>query len=218
MSLDALPFEVKAIRRYRASCLDFMRECVWTQDQVDKKNPVKQYPLNEGWAKYLEFIIEHMVKECLLAIVKHRRMIITWTYCAVTTWDAMFYEGRFNALVSKKEEDSDDLVRRCKFIYENIPADKLPVKPSMTYKYTEMRFPETDSVIKGVASGQDQLRQYTCSRVGCDEMAFWPLARPTFTALKPTLDGGGQICLFSTRYPGFFQNVIDDTIDEEAVA
>ena len=174
-----------------------------------------KYPSREE-KPYLYWIQSEMYNEALLAIVKHRRLIITWTYCGVVLHDAMFREGRFNALLSKKEEDADDLVKRVKFIYDHIPKEKLPLKPEFRYKYTEFRCEETDSVVKGVASGKDQLRQYTCSRVGCDEMAFWPACRDTFTALKPTLEGGGQVCLFSTRYPGFFQQIIEDKIDEDA--
>ena len=155
-----------------------------------------------------------MVEEPLFALVKHRRMVCTWSMCLVFLWDAMFYEGRFNALISKKEEDSDDLVRRCKFIYDNLP--KGIIKPKATYKYTELAFPEIDSKIKGFAQGPDQLRQYTCSRIGGDEIAFWPQARATFVAMKPTLEGGGKVTLISTRYPGFFKELIEDTLDQAA--
>jgi len=135
--------------------------------------------------------------------------------CALWLWDAMFGIGRFNAMMSKKEEDSDELVRRCKFIYDNIPAGALPVKPVMEYKYTTLKFPEIDSQIKGFAQGADQLRQFTCSRILGDEMAFWPAARASFVAMKPTLEGGGQVVLVSTRYPGFFKDLIEDVLDSD---
>lgn len=214
-SIPAVPFEVQQLALYRDDIIKFQRECVFTLDSTDKLNPVKAYPAE---IEYLQYVTRQMVEEPLLALVKHRRMIITWTYATVCLWDALFHEGRFNALVSKKEEDSDELVRRCKFIYENIPQKLLPLKPKMIYKYTSIRFPEIDSEIKGVAQGPDQLRQYTCSRVGCDEMAFWQHARQTFTSLKPTLEGGGKVTMFSTRYPGFFREVIEDKIDEEVAA
>lgn len=210
MALPTADQAVETLIRYRQSVWAFLSEAVFTLDPTDQQNPVKQYPFHKT---YLKWIAEQMVEEPLLAIVKHRRMVITWTMCGVFLWDAIFFEGRFNAIVSKKEEDSDELVRRCKFIYESIPRSVLPVKPTMHYKYTELTFPEISSTIKGVAQGPDQLRQYTCSRVGGDEMGFWPHARQTFTAMKPTLEGGGKVTLISTRYPGFFQDLVTDMLD-----
>jgi hypothetical protein len=139
---------------------------------------------------------------------------MTWTACAVMLWDAMFNEERFIAIMSKKEEDSDDLVRRCKFIWENIPKSVMPIKPKFTYKFTELRSEENGSVIKGFAQGADQLRQFTCSRIFADEIGFWPNAEESFVGMKPTLQGGGKVVLISTRFPGFFQDLIEDTMDD----
>lgn len=200
---------IDRLRLYSKSTWDFMKDCVFTMDQADKQEPIKKYPDKP----YLKYVTETIADETLCAIVKHRRMIITWTLCGVFTHDAMFNEGRFNALMSKKEEDSDELVRRCKFIHESIPEKILPVKPRGVYKYTQYSFPEIDSAIKGVAQGKDQLRQYTCSRIGADEIAFWPSALESFVAMKPTIEGGGKVCLVSTRFPGFFKELIEDTLD-----
>ena len=209
-SLSTISPDIEQLSRYRHSHWDFLSDCVNTLDQADKYIPIKKYPSEK---EYLHYISDQIVEESLLALVKNRRMVITWTVCALWLWDCMFHEGRFNVLMSKKEEDSDDLVRRCKFIYDNIPKDKLWIKPVMEYKYTELLFPEIDSKIKGFPQGADQLRQYTCSRVGADEMAFWPMARASFVAMKPTLEGGGKVTLFSTRYPGFFKELVEDTLD-----
>jgi hypothetical protein len=198
--------------RNRKSAWHFINTCVLTLDQTDKWEPIKKFPTEED-KPYLPPIVSWIVNDPLVAIVKHRRMVITWTACAIALWDAMFHEGRFVALMSKKEEDSDELVRRCKFIYDNIPSDKLPIKPKIEVKFTQIRFPEIDSTIKGFAQGPDQLRQYTCSRVICDEIAFWPMARASFTSLKPTIEGGGKVALISTRYPGFFQEVVEDRLN-----
>jgi hypothetical protein len=195
---------------HRRTAWNFIDKCVITLDQTDKWSPIKPFPTGKP---YLPWIVEKIVSDPLVAVVKHRRMVITWAACAIALWDGMFHEGRFVALMSKKEEDSDELVRRCKFIYDNIPPASLPVKPKIEVKFTQIRFPEIDSTIKGFAQGPDQLRQYTCSRVICDEIAFWPMARASFTSLKPTIEGGGKVALISTRYPGFFQEVVEDRLN-----
>ena len=211
-----LPPEIEWIYSLRSSPWKFLSTCVWTRDEADKENPIKKFITDsDPYIEPLEYIAKRIVEERILAIVKHRRMRMTWTCCAIYLWDAMFFEGRFNVLCSKKEEDSDELVQRCKFIYDNIPDHIMPYKPKMTYKYTEMKFPETGSIIKGFAQGADQLRQRGCSRILADEFAFWPDAENAFVAMKPTLQGGGKVCLLSTRYPGFFKRIVEDTIDEK---
>lgn len=197
--------------RYRRDPLFFLERCVKTKDQADKITPIKDFPVHK---EYLRFIVPLIWEEPLLAVVKHRRMVLTWTMCAIWVCDAMFREGRFNALVAQKEEHSDELVQRCHFIYENIDEGTLGFKkPRAVYKYTSLTFPENGSEIKGFPQGADQLRQRGCSRVGCDEMAFWTQARATFVSLKPTITGGGQILVISTRFPGFFKELIEDTLE-----
>lgn len=220
-----LPPELELIQKYRTDPWEFLKDCVWTKDQVDKLQPIKRYPANTEWAEYLRYITWQVWTEPLLAIVKHRRMVITWTICGLWLCDVLFNEGRLNALGSKKEKDSDELVERCFFIYNNLPkqvevrGQMVPLLvPTAKYTYCKLEVEEIDSRIIGVAEGENQLRQHTCSRVACDEMGFWPQARGSFMGLKPTLDGGGQVVLVSTRYPGFFQQVVEDKIDEDQVA
>ena len=208
----SLPAEIDRIRRYRNNCWSFATEAVWTLDEVDKLTPIKQFPAKE----HLEILIHHIVNEKLLALVKHRRMMATWSCCVVAVWEVMFFEGRTVAIISKKEEDSDALVEKCKFIYDNIPENIIPksLRPRITKKYTEMNNHDLGSKIKGFAQGPDQLRQHTISRIIADEIGFWEQAEQTWVGMKPTLEGGGSVCILSTRFPGFFQQIIEDTIDE----
>jgi hypothetical protein len=215
MTETVLDPKLEELLRLKNDPWHFAQTCVWTRDEADKWAPIKKYPNKD----YLHLIVQLMHREPLLALVKHRRMIITWSACVVGLHDALFNEERRIAYVSKKEEDSDDLVRRCKFIFENIPPESFPIpKPEMRYKYTELSFPETGSIIKGYAEGADQLRQYGHSRIFADEMAFWDHAREAYASMRPTIQGGGQLCLFSTRFPGFFKSVIEDTVEDMSVA
>src|SRR3990172_13355145 len=141
---------VDTLIKFKRDHWSFLSEAIFTLDQTDKIHPIKRYPFEK---EYLKWFSSKIVEEPLFAAVKHRRLVATWTLCAVFLWDAMFHEGRFNALLSKKEEDSDELVRRCKFMYEQIPDDVMPLKPSFAYKYTSFKSEEIDSEIKGVAQG-----------------------------------------------------------------
>lgn len=216
MEIPPIDSGTESLLRLRRSPEWFAEHAVFTLDQADKFNPIKRFPL-ESEKPHPYVVMRYMGSDPLIALVKHRRMLMTWTCCGVVPLhEAMFYEGRFIALISKKEEDSDELVRRCKFIYDNIPPDVMRVKPKLEYKYTQIHFPEINSTIKGFAQGADQLRQYTCSRIVADEIAFWPSARASFVAMKPTIEGGGKVTLLSTRFPGFFQEIVEDRLDYAA--
>jgi hypothetical protein len=211
LEIEPLTPATELMLRNRRSVWHFLTTCCYTLDEADRWNPIKKFPDDK---EYLKPLVEMVERDPLTAIVKHRRMIVSWAIAGgLGLWDAMFHEGRHIAVVSSKEEKSAELVNRARFMYDNIPKGALPIKPRMEAKYGELRFPEINSMIKGYAQGPDQLRQYTCSRVICDEIAFWMQARATFTSLKPTIEGGGKICLISTRYPGFFQEVVEDRLN-----
>jgi len=63
-----------------------------------------------------------------------------------------------------------------------------------------------------VGQGADQMRSYTASYVMLDEVAFWEQAEASWGALKPTIQGGGKICLISSANPGFFQRIVEGDI------
>lgn len=188
---------------------------VRTLDQVDKINPVKQFPV---YLDYIRLYVRVWQKYPLIAIPKSRRMKMSWTNIALYTWDTMFFIGRFNAFVSKKEEDSDELVRRVKFILENLDNSGLPreLVPTWEYTYNKIRFPELNSMIQGFPSGADQLRQYTFSGMLWDELAFWDNAKKAYAASFPTLEGGGRATFISSPGPGFFKDLVFDALDEGA--
>jgi len=203
---------IEKLRLYRKDPWAFCVDCVRTLDQVDEKTPVKAFPAH---LPYLKLYTRIWQVEKTIAVPKSRRMFMSWMNIALYTWDTAFHEGRFNAFVSKKEEDSDELVKRAKFILDNIPEDKLPREliPKYEYVYGKLRFPETRSLIQGFAQGADQLRQFTLSGMLFDEIAFWEKAQETYSASFPTLEGGGRITLISSPGPGFFKRLVFDQLD-----
>lgn len=191
----------------------FCSRAVYTLDQADAEEPVKQFPFHLDYLRQMAFHWEH---EPLFAVKKSRRMVVTWSMITFILWDAMFHIGRANFIISKKEKDADDLVRKCFFIYNHIPEEVLPkeVLPKANYKFCKLEFPELDSYIMGLPQGEDQIRQYTASRVFLDEFAFMEKARSTWAGLKPTITGGGKISIVSTPEMSFFKAIVDDEIDK----
>ena len=207
---------IKRYKRYQKDPLAFLEECVFTLDQVDQKDPIKKFPTHY---EYLRFYVKLWMKYPLIAIPKSRRMTMSWVNIALYLWDTIFKEGRFNALVSKKEDDAKELVEKAKFIFEHIPEDKIPknLLPKMKEKMQPpmLTFPELNSKLQGFPMGADQLRQFTFSGILGDEVAFWPEAQKFYAASLPTLEGGGRASFISSPAPGFFKKIVFDTVNND---
>ena len=67
MEATVLTPELEELLRLKNDCWYFSQKCVWTRDEADKWMPIKKYPDKE----YLHTIMNLMVREQILAIVKH---------------------------------------------------------------------------------------------------------------------------------------------------
>lgn len=210
-------FQVKKYAEYSTNPWSFVRDCVYTLDQIDQKNPIKLFP---SYLEYLELLCALWQRHRMLAIPKSRRMTCSWNFISLYTWDAMFHPGRFNGFVSKKEDDAGELVARAEFIYNHIPEWRIPraLLPKirngkMSKQPPLLEFEDINSKIQGFPQGADQLRQFTLSGILGDECAFWPDAQKFYSASTPTLEGGGRMTLISSRAPGFFKKIVFDKLD-----
>lgn len=201
--------------RYKNNPWDFLTECVYTKDEVDAENPIKLFPDKE----YLKYFVNLWVKYKLLLVPKTRRMTMSWTCLGLYTWEALFWDNKNTALVSKKEDDANELCLKVKFIYDNLDNDKIPkdLLPTLRVKFNYIEFVERGSLIRGFPMGADQLRQFTFSGIFGDESAFWEKAKEFYSATLPTIDGGGRMTLVSSPAPGFFKFLCFDMLDFEGV-
>lgn len=206
-SADWLP-RIKAIRD---DPWEFLK-CVNTQDPADKLCPIKPFPVH---LEYLHYFVRAWEKYPKILVPKSRRMKMTWVCVALYAWDAAFHVGRHDAFVSKKEDDSNEIVKKAAFILKNVDQRKLPQEfiPKFELTFNKLHFPETHSIIQGFASGADQLRQFTFSGIFADEIAFWDDAEKMYSASIPTLEGGGRFTGVSSPAPGFFKRLVEDQLD-----
>lgn len=212
-------FQLQMREAYARNPWLFLKNCVYTLDQVDKLKPKKPFP---SYLEYLEFLTHLWLTEQRLAIPKSRRMTCSWNFIALYTQDTIFNGGRFNGFVSKKEDDAGDLISRAEFIYQNIPEWRIPKALLPKIKNGKMsksppviEFEDINSKLQGFPQGADQLRQFTLSGILGDECAFWEQARKFYSSSTPTLEGGGRMTLISSRSPGFFKNIVFDQMDAE---
>ncbi len=205
------------LKRYRLLAIDpweFCKQAVFTKDEVDKANSTKAFPSDY---KYLHYYVRLWERERLMIVPKSRRMFMSWCNIALYTWDTLFGINRFSVFQSKKEEDSDALVDRAKFILDNIPESVIPrdLIPKYDKTYCSLTFKDTGSEIRGFAQGADQLRQYTASGLLLDEFAFWDKAEETYSAAMPTIEGGGKCTILSSAGPGFMKRLVFDQLDKD---
>ena len=211
---------IQRFERYRLDPWAFLSECVYTQDPVDETAPIKLYP---GHREYLELFVRLWERKKMLAIPKSRRMTMSWTCIPLALWDCLFHQGKAWAFVSKKEDDSRELVERAHFSYNRIPEDKIPKSllpqlraGKMTQSPPKLIFEFGNgnvSKIEGYPTGGNQLRQFGFSGIFVDEAAFQPEFEEMYAGAKPTTDGGGRIVLVSSRSPGFFKKIVFDQIN-----
>ena len=210
-------FQLRERARYARDPWSFLTDCTFTLDQVSHDAPIKPFPVQ---LEYLEYLTALWNAEKLLAIPKSRRMTCSWLFISLFTHDTLFNPGRFNGFVSKKEDDSSELVARAEFICEHIPEWRIPraLLPAikngrMSKQPPLLEFPDINSKIQGFPMGADQLRQFTFSGLLFDEWAFWEGAQKAYSSAKPTLDGGGRLVGISSRSPGFFKKIVFDQLD-----
>ncbi len=204
---------LERFQKIRKDPIEFLK-AVRTLDEVDRLAPIKHFPWED---EYVQWYVKLWMLERFIAVPKSRRMKMSWLNIALYLWDTLFHEGRHNAFVSKKEEDSDELVKRARFIYDHLDEKILPreLLPRAQTKYCTLEFPEIHSRIRGYPSGADQLRQYTLSGIFGDECAFWSDAQEMYTGATPTTDGGGRFTMVSSPGPGFFKRLCFDQLSND---
>jgi hypothetical protein len=101
-------------------------------------------------------------------------------------------------LFSRGKDEADEMLRRVRVLYERMPAwlkDRCPLAkpPNMS----EMEW-ANGSRAKSLAATQNAGSSWTASLVILDEAAKLQFADELYTALKPTIDGGGQLVVLSS--------------------
>ena len=190
--------QIQGISKAKRDFPYFLKTYVKTLDEHDSIFPIKPFPNKE----YLMELAFYLQTERKLIIEKSRQMMCSWAIASFAVWEAMFQPGKRIAIQSKKESDSDEMIKRCKLIYQYLPAELkqlYPIKePSKFLKLVFLHGSQPESEIRGVQQGSDQLRGLTLSTLISDEFAFQSFPDDTYTASAPTVEGGGKLFLIST--------------------
>ena len=203
---QAIDFTAGELFRASVDWRFFLENCM-THDPHAKENKVQPFPIHK---RYIQELMKVLTTNWRVAIYKSRQMLVTWTIVAYTLRECLFIPGSYIAYISKKEEDAGKLIERAKFIYDRLPENWRKGLPKVGLYYAKKHVPvkmilsfsdgRPNSVIQAYPQGGDQVRMETFSHAYWDECGFCDNqeAYATYAALKPTVEGGGQIILCST--------------------
>lgn len=194
--IELLTKEAK-LERAKKDPYFFLTRCCYTLDEHNKEHPYSLFPKKE----YLRDLSDLFITQDLLAIEKSRQMLVTWWACGITLWFTMFHRpvGTRVFWLSKKEKDADATLDRIKIIYDHLdPIFKEHNPADEPFTYLKITWDKNKSGIWGLASGPDQVRQYTSSLIVMDEAAFQEKAEKVYEAVKPSLLGGGKLMMISS--------------------
>ena len=191
---------------------DFCIRGVITKDE--SVGELRPFPAHD----YLRYVIEERNRSKAdsvpFVLDKSRRMLVTWLMLSLYLYDTLTCSNLAYFIGSRKLESSAYLLgpERLFGIWDRIPDAVWPGKPALecTGKhgmgYTVVSCAATGSYIQAIASGADQLRQFTATNVFLDEFAFFDNARETWGAVQPTVLGGGHLDVASTPNLGSFMS------------
>ncbi len=198
---------------------EFVFDACYTEDPTPEDN-TKRIALipDKPHLRYV-FIPEYESPEPVVLFPKSRRILETWTACSLDLRLALWRASTRVYIASKKQEDSDALVERCNFIYDRLPKS-LPKPDKVTRKgtgqkgyITMLSFPEIRSSIVGLSENPDALRQEGATLLHIEEFAFYEWPERSYTAMLPTIQGGGKIRIISSliAMSEFNRMVLDQT-------
>jgi phage FluMu gp28-like protein len=157
---------------------------------------------------YVWDVLDTFNIEKIILIEKSRQLLLTWQCCLYALWMAKYQKNRLIFMQSRKEESAAALVyktepgqSRISFMETNLPEE---MRSKVTWSYGNAIFHETGSSITAIPEGGDQIRSSTPSLVVSDEAAFQPEFEGAWKAIKPCIDGGGQLIVVSTPRNGSF--------------
>src|SRR3990167_6890416 len=138
-----------------------------------------------------------MLTARLFVFLKARQIGMTWLCLASFLWLCLFHDGRVCLLFSKTELDAYELARRVRAMYGRLPAWMQAQRRLTTDNKGELEW-DNGSRVLSLAATRSAGRTYTASAVFLDEFAHMQWGEDVYTAVKPTMDAGGQLFINST--------------------
>jgi len=143
-------------------------------------------------ASTLQKIVEHQ----LFIVLKARQLGLTWLLVCYGLWMMLFRPGTGLLLFSRRDDEAAELLGRVRGCHVRLPPF-LQARVGTDNDH-ELEFVNLGSVAQSFPTTKHSGRSYTATLAVVDEADFIRWLRQLLTAVKPTIDAGGQLGLIST--------------------
>ena len=147
------------------------------------------------WPHLVE-LARQLVLHRLITILKARQIGVSWLLAAYALWIVLFQRAAVVVLISKGQTEAADLLGKAKFIHANLPA-WMQARVGLD-SGSQFTLPTLYSKITALPSTEHAGRSETATLVIQDEADYHEHLDANFTAIKPTIDAGGQLIQAST--------------------
>lgn len=138
--------------------------------------------------------LRQMQSEQRLIILKARQLGLTWLALAHALWKMLFEPPATVLLFSLRENEARELLRRLRAMYGHLPATLRDSRERVASANQWALANDSRAIAFSTNGG----RSYTGTLAIVDEADFVPRLGDFLNAVKPTVDGGGQLMLIST--------------------
>lgn len=175
---------------------DFIRAHV----RIDNAQPGDDAPSDMSFDLWpaQDALLADMHAERLLLILKARQLGASWLALAYALWLCLYHGGRLVLVFSIGQDEANEMLRRAHVMYWRLPADLRATLPALIKDNTEEMAWANGARILSLPARKTAGSGYTASLVILDEFAKNERATAIYTAVKPTIDGGGKMLILST--------------------
>lgn len=191
------------------------------------------------WPAQVEALRVFLTERLVIAL-KARQLGLSWLALAYAVWRMLFFPGYSVILISKREEDTKELVQRVGFILDHLPRwmirswqEAAGIKKSTGFDMDDMPWPiydatvtsvtiyhpgQSPSVFQGMTAAPSSGRSFTANLVILDEWAYHQFAVEIWDSVYPTVNRptGGQVIGISTADMGtLFEEIWNAAVNGE---
>ncbi len=182
--------------RYANDPAAFIHDCITIDDAQGTGADGGTMPFYL-WPAQID-LLDDLQHERLIMILKARQLGITTLTCAYALWLCLHHNQRLVLIFSIGQNEANEMMRRISGMYHRIPADVRGALPAVGKDNTEEMAWANGSRIQSLPSRKSAGSGYTASLIILDEFAKNDNAAALYTAVKPTIDGGGAMVILST--------------------
>ncbi|MBC8248532.1 MAG: hypothetical protein H8E90_02535 [Anaerolineales bacterium] len=140
--------------------------------------------------------LQAITENKLFIVLKARQLGLTWLLVCYGLWMMLFRPGSGVLLFSRRDDEAAELLDRVRQCHLRLPSF-LQARVGTDNDH-ELELVNLGSVAQAFPTTKHSGRSYTATLAVVDEADYIRWLRQLLTAVKPTIDAGGQLGLIST--------------------